>query len=99
MKEQLAVLGQQIHGSGTRYEDAVREFKKQFVLTVLADSRGNQCRAARQLDMHRNTLSRILAELQIDVRQVRVASRRPPGSVGATAVTTGALAEKKTASH
>ena len=79
----MVSLVQQMHQSGIAYEDAVREFKKRFVLAVLSDNRGNQCRAAKQLHMHRNTLSRILAELQIDVRQVRMAARRrPPSSVG-----------------
>ena len=81
MTEQLATLVHLMHQQGIGYEAAVREFKKQYIYGVLAVHRGNQCRAARELNMHRNTLSRILSELEIDVRQVRSASRRPPRRV------------------
>ena len=84
MKEQLEDLVHKMHREGLLYDQAVREFKKRFVLTVLAENRGNQCRAAKHLNMHRNTLSRILIELEIDVKQVRVASRRPPRSVASS---------------
>jgi DNA-binding NtrC family response regulator len=58
----------------------VREFKKRFLLTVLEENNGNQCKAARELGMHRNTLSRTIDELKIDVRAVRDGSKRPPRS-------------------
>jgi DNA-binding NtrC family response regulator len=64
-----------------RYDEAVTEFKKRFILTVLQENKGNQCRAARELDMHRNTLSRTIRQLKIDLRQVREGTRRPPRSV------------------
>ncbi len=81
MKEQLESLVQQMRQHGMAYESATKEFKKQYILSVLASHRGNQSRAARHLNMHRNTLSRILTELEIDPRQVRTATRRPPRSV------------------
>ena len=58
----------------------MREFKKRFLLTVLQQNQGNQCRAARQLGMHRNTLSRTISELKLDIRAVRNGARRPPRS-------------------
>jgi len=70
----------QMYRSNILYSEAVREFKKRFILTVLQENKGNQCRAARQLGMHRNTLSRTVSELRIDVRQLRVGSKRPPRS-------------------
>ena len=36
--------------------------------------------AARELGMHRNTLSRTISELKIDVRQFRDGVKRPPRS-------------------
>ncbi|HKD45092.1 MAG TPA: helix-turn-helix domain-containing protein, partial [Candidatus Angelobacter sp.] len=48
-----------------------------FLINVLQQNRGNQCKAARELGMHRNTLSRTLAELKLDVRQFRDGARRP----------------------
>jgi len=70
----------QMYKSGILYSEAVREFKKRFLLTVLQENQGNQCKAARQLGMHRNTLSRTIAELNVDVRQLRDGARRPPRS-------------------
>ena len=78
MKDQLEALIMQMYKSNILYSEAVREFKKRFILTVLQENKGNQCRAARELGMHRNTLSRTLSELKIDVRQLRDGARRPP---------------------
>src|SRR5689334_23259838 len=76
VKDQLEALVAQMHGSGILYSEAVREFKKRFIMNVLQQNRGNQCKAARELGMHRNTLSRTIAELKLDVRQLRD-GRRP----------------------
>ena len=81
MKDQLEALIMQMYKSNILYSEAVREFKKRFILTVLQENKGNQCRAARQLGMHRNTLSRTISELKIDVRQLRDGSKRPSRSV------------------
>lgn len=81
MKRELDTLVLQMHAAGLSYADAVREFKKRFILEVLARHRGNQCKAAEELGMHRNTLSRTLAELDLDSAQIRRGMRRPPRSV------------------
>ena len=81
MKRELDTLVLQMHAAGFNYSDAVREFKKRFILEVLARHRGNQCKAAEELGMHRNTLSRTLAELDLDSAQVRRGMRRPPRPV------------------
>lgn len=81
MKDQLEALVLQMYKSNILYSEGVREFKKRFILTVLQENRGNQCRAARELGMHRNTLSRTLAELGLDSAQIRKGMRRPPRSV------------------
>lgn len=78
MKDQLEALVQQMYKSNILYSEAVREFKRRFIATVLEENKGNQCRAARQLGMHRNTLSRTVSELRIDVRQFREGAKRPP---------------------
>ena len=69
-----------MHSSGIRYEEAVREFKKQYLREVLIAHRGNQCKAAEELGMHRNTLSRTMAELGLSLAEVRAALKRPPRS-------------------
>ncbi len=80
MKDQLEALILQMYKSNILYSEAVREFKKRFIVTVLEENRGNQCKSARELGMHRNTLSRTMQELKIDVRQVRAGAKRPPRS-------------------
>ena len=77
MKDQLEALVAQMYSSGILYSEAVREFKKRFLMTVLQENKGNQCKAARELGMHRNTLSRTIAELKLDVREFRDGARRP----------------------
>jgi DNA-binding NtrC family response regulator len=80
VKDQLEALILQMYKSNILYSEGVREFKKRFILTVLQENKGNQCRAARELGMHRNTLSRTIDELKIDVRQLREGGKRPPRS-------------------
>lgn len=94
MKDQLEALIMQMYKSGILYSEAVREFKKRFILTVLQENNGNQCKAARQLGMHRNTLSRTITELKLDIRSLRNGSRRPPRSVRPA---TPLMSEKKIA--
>lgn len=84
MKDQLEALVVQMYRSGITYSEAVSEFKKKFILTVLQDSNGNQCKAARQLGMHRNTLSRTISELRLDAKGLRNGTRRPPRSAHPT---------------
>ena len=78
MKRELDSLVTQMHSSGIRYEDAVRECKRTFMREVLIAHRGNQCKAAEELGMHRNTLSRTMAELGLSLVEVRAGLKRPP---------------------
>lgn len=80
MKDQLEALVLQMYRSNILYAEGVREFKKRFILTVLEENKGNQCRAARELGMHRNTLSRTMADLGLSLAEVRAGLKRPPRS-------------------
>ena len=80
MKRELDVLVTQMHSSGLRYDEAVREFKKQYLREVLLANRGNQCKAAEELGIHRNTLSRKMSELGLNLAEVRATAKRPPRS-------------------
>lgn len=80
MRRELDNLVTQMHNGGITYDEAVREFKKRYLIEVLAHHRGNQCKAAKELGMHRNTLSRTIAELQIDPSQIRRGLKRPSRS-------------------
>jgi DNA-binding NtrC family response regulator len=77
VKRELDNLITQMHSTGIRYEEAVRQFKRQYLLEVLRAHRGNQCKAADELGMHRNTLSRTMAELELEVSEVRAGLKRP----------------------
>ena len=65
MREQLERLIDDMIAKGVRYEDAQREFEKRFIAHVLAKADGNLCKAADLLGMHRNTLSRKIAEYRL----------------------------------
>src|ERR1700732_4664317 len=78
MKEQLESVVLQMYRAGVRCSEAVREFQKVFILTVLKDQRGNQCKAAERLGIHRNTLRRTIRELEIDIGATRAMGRRRP---------------------
>ena len=76
MKAQLESIIEQMYHAGMRFDEAVREFQKTFVLVVLRQENGNQCKAADRLRMHRNTLHRTIAALQIDMNSIRQVKRR-----------------------
>ena len=65
MKDQLEQLVQQMIDRGIRFEDARREFERCFIDRALARSRGNICRAAELLGVHRNTLARKVGEYRL----------------------------------
>ena len=77
MKRELDALITQMHSAGVSYDDGIRQFKRRYILEVLAHHKGNQCKAAIELGMHRNTLSRTLAELDMDTARIRKGMRRP----------------------
>lgn len=77
MHTQLELLVRRIVDGHILYREAVREFKRTFIQQALRDNMGNQNRTAQILRMHRNTLSRNLAELGIKVEH------RPPQKAAA----------------
>jgi Fis family transcriptional regulator len=77
MQDQLGILVLQMYRGGILYSEALREFKKLFIITVLRENEGNQIRAARELHKHRNTVRRLILELEIDAEYLQP-QRRPP---------------------
>ena len=65
MREQLERLIDEMVSKGVRYEDAHREFEKKFIAHVLLKADGNLGKAADLMGMHRNTLSRKVAEYRL----------------------------------
>jgi Fis family transcriptional regulator, factor for inversion stimulation protein len=79
MKQQLEDLVREMRRLGIPYEQAVDQFKKAFLCTVLRANNGNQSKSAKQLGVHRNTLTRTILAMHIDLRAMRPsAKRRPP---------------------
>jgi Fis family transcriptional regulator len=65
VREQLERLIQEMVDRGVLYEDALRVFERAFIAQVLAHTGGNLSRAADKLGIHRNTLSRKVAEYRL----------------------------------
>ena len=65
MRELLGRLIDQMVAGGITFEDGRREFERRFISRVLDDADGHLSKAAAQLGLHRNTLTRKLAELGI----------------------------------
>ncbi len=77
MRRELDNLVVQMYASGITYDEAVREFRRRYIQEVLGHNKGNQCKAARELGVHRNTLSRIMADLELDPTQIKLGLKRP----------------------
>jgi len=71
VKDQLEGLVSQMVERGILFDEALGEFEKRFIKRTLERAHGNQCRAAKMLGIHRNTLSRKIGEYKLDQRGLR----------------------------
>jgi len=65
VRESLERLVGEMVERGILFEDAIGAFERAFIAKVLDRADGNLSAAARELRIHRNTLSRKMAELKI----------------------------------
>ena len=65
ISERLERLIEDMVERGIRFEDAASEFEKRFIARVLGRCGGSLTKAADTLGIHRNTLSRKIAEHKI----------------------------------
>lgn len=65
MRERLEHLIEEMVERGILFEDAVGAFERAFIAKVLERADGNLTATARELRIHRNTLSRKMSELKI----------------------------------
>jgi DNA-binding NtrC family response regulator len=65
VRDQLERLVSELLDKGVLYDDARREFEKMFIARALQRTRGNLGEAADLLGLHRNTISRKMAEYRI----------------------------------
>jgi DNA-binding NtrC family response regulator len=63
--ERLETLVEEMVEKGVRFEDAIREFEKRFIVRVLDRRDGSLTKTAEALGIHRNTLSRKMGEYKI----------------------------------
>jgi DNA-binding NtrC family response regulator len=73
LKSLAAVM---VHGDGIPYDEAVNAFRRQYLLQILQAHRDNQQKAAAAMGIHRNTLSRAIASLDLSIVEVRKYSRQ-----------------------
>ena len=71
MKDQLESLINQMIEQGILFTDAVDEFEKKFIKRMLEKTNGNHSKAAVELGIHRNTLSRKVDDLGLNHRPKR----------------------------
>ena len=74
----LVLIVDELVNRGVTLEQARREFERQFIVASLKSNRGNFCRSARSLGVHRNTLRNKLSDLGIAVEDLGLAGRRSP---------------------
>jgi DNA-binding NtrC family response regulator len=65
ISDRLEKLVEEMVTNGVHFEDAVREFEKRFIARVLGGCSGSLTKTADTLGIHRNTLSRKIAEHKI----------------------------------
>jgi Fis family transcriptional regulator, factor for inversion stimulation protein len=64
MKSELEALVEKMIAGGILFEEAVKEFEKHFILRVVSRHRNNLSKAAEELGIHRNTLTKRLQEYE-----------------------------------
>lgn len=76
MKSRLEALVTEMVERGILFEDAVAEFEKYFILSVLKRTKGNLSKAADELRIHRNTLSKRVEKYYQNHHMVGARNRR-----------------------
>ncbi len=76
MKSRLEALVTEMVEKGILFEDAVAEFEKYFILSVLKRTKGNLSKTADELRIHRNTLSKRVEKYYQNHRMVGARHRR-----------------------
>ncbi len=80
MRERLEAIVEEMIRAGIRFEDAVGEFEKIFILRVLNNNHENISRASEELGLHRNTLSKKLERYRETTQRSRRTLRKNASS-------------------
>uniref|UniRef100_Q01VW0 Transcriptional regulator, Fis family n=1 Tax=Solibacter usitatus (strain Ellin6076) TaxID=234267 RepID=Q01VW0_SOLUE len=76
MKDRFDALVEHLLDGGLFLQQAIEVLEKSMIQSVLERSKGNQCAAAKQLGIHRNTLQRKMVEYGLNGARTRV-KRKP----------------------
>jgi Fis family transcriptional regulator, factor for inversion stimulation protein len=68
ISERLDALVGEMVSKGIQFEDAVHEFEKRFIARMLGHCDGSLTKTADTLGIHRNTLTRKMAEYKLRKR-------------------------------
>jgi DNA-binding NtrC family response regulator len=68
ISDRLEKLVEEMVEKGVLFEDAVHEFEKRFIASVLGRCDGSLTKTACTLGMHRNTLTRKMGEYRLKRR-------------------------------
>jgi uncharacterized protein YmfQ (DUF2313 family) len=71
LRQQMQFLTTNFIAAKITFEEARKAFNREFVVMVIVANNGNQCKAARAMGMHRNTLTRWINLLGIDKAELR----------------------------
>ncbi len=74
--DRLTAFMSEMLTDGLKLEDIKKQTYKLVIVAALKMKRGNQCHAAQMLNVHRNTLGRLIVEHQIDVEEIKHKYRR-----------------------
>lgn len=80
METETSLISQSVmaaRGAGLTLDEFRRVASLEFIIATLAANKWNQCRSAKELGMHRNTLSRTCDTLGIDIRAMRERKKVP----------------------
>lgn len=81
LAQEMELVVKSMIAEGIGFEEAIRHLEAKYIREVLIRHRANQVKAARDLQMHRNTLNRKIVELRIDLAGIeRLCGKRPVGA-------------------
>lgn len=75
LKDGLTLIIDELVEQGITLEQARNEFEKQFIVASIRSNRGNLCRSARSLGVHRNTLRNKVSTLGIALEECQTTRR------------------------
>jgi DNA-binding NtrC family response regulator len=81
MKDGFEGLVQHLLDGGLFLQQAIEILEKSMIQRALESNQGNQCAAAKQLGIHRNTLQRKMVAYDVGGTRSRV-KRKPMGRAG-----------------